>query len=160
MTALSNRRIAVAAALVLSAGAASRLSAQQLPEGPGKAETEKLCVKCHELARSIAPRQDRDGWHATMTKMSMLGMKATDEEIQAVSDYLSKNFPAADLAKLKINEAKAIDFESAFSLRRSQAMAIIAYRTKNGAFRSMEDLKKVPGIDFARIEARKDRIAF
>src|SRR5690349_21261465 len=38
--------------------------------GPGLAEMEKMCSGCHELARSVAPRQDRDGWIQTMTKMS------------------------------------------------------------------------------------------
>ena len=46
------------------------VAAAQLPAGPGKAETEKLCVQCHELERSISPRQDRAGWQATIDKMS------------------------------------------------------------------------------------------
>ena len=43
-------------------------------------------------------------------------------------------------------------------LRRSQAAAIIEYRTKNGNFKSIDDLKKVPGIDPAKIDAKKDRL--
>ncbi|HKX30835.1 MAG TPA: helix-hairpin-helix domain-containing protein, partial [Blastocatellia bacterium] len=46
------------------------------------------------------------------------------------------------------------------SLRRSQAAAIIQYRAKNGKFKSIEDLKKVPGVDAAKIEAKKDRLTF
>jgi len=46
------------------------------------------------------------------------------------------------------------------SLRRSQATAIIEYRTKNGPFKSIDDLKKVPGIDVVKIEAKKDRLVF
>jgi competence protein ComEA len=41
-----------------------------------------------------------------------------------------------------------------------EAAAIIEYRAKNGPFKSIEDLKKVPGIDAAKIEARKDRLTF
>ncbi|SPF35983.1 hypothetical protein SBA4_1780005 [Candidatus Sulfopaludibacter sp. SbA4] len=51
----------------------------QLPDGPGKAETEKICAQCHELERSISLRQDRDGWQATMNKMITLGAKGTDQ---------------------------------------------------------------------------------
>ena len=29
----------------------------QLPDGPGKAETERICSQCHELERSISLRQ-------------------------------------------------------------------------------------------------------
>lgn len=132
----------------------------QLPDGPGKAETEKLCSQCHELARSISPRQDRASWQATMDKMVALGAKGTDKEYQLVVDYLAKNFPGEEMPRLNVNKARAIEFESALSLRRSEAAAIIEYRTKHGDFKSIEDLKKVPGIDVAKIEAKKDRLAF
>jgi competence protein ComEA len=59
-----------------------------------------------------------------------------------------------------VNKAAAIEFESGLSLRRSQAAAVIQYREKNGPFKSIADLKKVPGIDVAKIEAKKDRLVF
>jgi competence protein ComEA len=132
----------------------------QLPDGPGKAETERLCSQCHELARSISLRQDRAGWQATVDKMVSLGAKATDKETGAVIDYLSAHFAAEDVPRINVNKARAIDLESGLTLRRSEAAAIIEYRTKNGPFQSIEDLKKVPGIDAAKIEAKKDRLTF
>jgi competence protein ComEA len=80
--------------------------------------------------------------------------------MQAVFEYLSTHYPADEVPRLKINEAEAIDIESALGLKRSQAAAVIAYRTQNGPFKSIDDLKKVPGIDVAKIEAKKDRLAF
>jgi competence protein ComEA len=139
---------------------ARELPAQQLPEGPGRAETEKLCKQCHELARAISPRLDRDGWNTSMTKMTAFGMKSTEKEYQTVLDYLVKNFPAEDVPKVNVNKATAIELESGLSLKRSQAAALIAYRNKNGEFKSLEDLKKVPLIDVEKLESRKDRIAF
>jgi competence protein ComEA len=50
--------------------------------------------------------------------------------------------------------------ESGLSLKRSQAAAIIERRTKNGKFKNIEELKKVPGVDAAKIEAKKDRLIF
>jgi competence protein ComEA len=132
----------------------------QLPAGNGKAETEKLCAQCHELERSISLRQDRAGWQATVDKMGGLGMKASGNEVQAVVEYLTAHYPAADVPRLNVNTARAIEFESALSLPRSQAALIIQYRTKNGAFKSLEDLKKVPGLDAAKIDAKKDRLVF
>ena len=132
----------------------------QLPEGPGKAETERICKQCHELERSISLRQDRAGWQATMDKMVALGATGTPKEFEAVVEYLAKNFPAAEVPRINVNKARAIDFESGLSLTRSQAAAIIQYRTKNGDFKSVEDLKKVPGVDGAKIEAKKDRLVF
>ena len=52
------------------------------------------------------------------------------------------------------------ELESTLSLPRSQAAAIIEYRTKHGDFKSIADLKRVPGIDAAKIEAKKDRLTF
>jgi competence protein ComEA len=136
------------------------IASAQMPAGPGKEETEKICSQCHELARSISVRQDRAGWQGTIDKMVTLGAKGTDKEWSAVLDYLSTNFAGEQIPKLDVNKAPAIEFESRLSLKRSEAAAIIAYRDKNGPFKSIEDLKKVPGIDTAKIEARKDRLAF
>jgi competence protein ComEA len=134
--------------------------AQQLPEGPGRAEMEKMCKQCHEIARSISPQQDRAGWNTTMTKMVAFGMKATEQDYTLVLDYLSRHFPAEDVPRVNVNKATAIELESGLSLRRSQAAAVIAWREKNGDFKSMDDLKKVPNIDAEKIDAKKDRITF
>ena len=134
--------------------------AQELPEGPGRDETTKLCKQCHEVARSISVRQDRVGWSNTMTKMLAFGMKGTDQEFALVLDYLVKHFPADEVPRVNVNTASAIQLESGLTLRRSQAAALIAYREKNGEFKTLEDLKKVPGLDAAKLESKKDRIAF
>ena len=132
----------------------------QLPDGAGQAEVRKLCIGCHEIERSISKRQDRDAWQTTLNKMTALGMKATDREIRVVVEYLAKNYPADDLPPINMNKARAIEMESGLSLRRSHAAAIIAYREKNGPFKSIEDFRKIPGIDFAKIEAKKERLGF
>ena len=145
-------------ALTLAVFAASAWA--QLPEGPGKAETERLCKQCHELERAVSRHQDREAWQVTMEKMVTLGTKGTDKELRLVFEYLVANFPAEEIQKINVNKATAIEFESGLSLRRSQAAAIIQYRTKNGDFKSIEDLKKVPGVDAEKIEAKKDRLVF
>jgi competence protein ComEA len=119
-----------------------------------------MCVQCHELERSVSLNQDRDGWRKTMDKMVAFGMKGTEPEINAVLEYLVKHFPAEEVPRINVNKAEAIDLESGLSLKRSEAAAIIQYRTQNGSFKSIEDLKKVPGVDAAKIEAKKDRLTF
>ena len=131
-----------------------------LPDGPGRAEMEKLCKNCHELARSVSKQQDRDGWLATMSKMTAFGMKGSEDEHKLVVDYLTQNFGADALPLIKVNEASAIQLESALGLRRSQAAALIAHREKNGKFKSIAELKKVPGIDAAKFDTKKDRLVF
>jgi len=132
----------------------------QLPDGPGKDETGRLCSQCHELARALSLRQDRDGWQATMDKMVSLGLQGKDDEMRAVVEYLAKNFPGEAVQKINLNTASSIELESGLSLKRSEAAAVIDYRTKNGNFKSLDDLKKVAGVPFAKFEARKDRLAF
>ncbi|MBG99310.1 MAG: hypothetical protein CMN58_03060 [Solibacterales bacterium] len=87
-------------------------------------------------------------------------MKATEDELQTVLNYLTKWFPAEKLPPLNVNKARAIQFESRLSLKRSEAARIIRYRTENGDFKSIEDLKKVPGVNAAQIEAKKDTLVF
>jgi competence protein ComEA len=131
-----------------------------IPDGPGKEATQKICAKCHELEKSFSINQDRVGWQRTVDKMVALGAKGTDEELSAVIEYLVKNFPVDDVPRININKAEAIDLESGLSLLRSQAAMIIKYRKQHGDFKSIEDIKKVPGVDTAKIEAKKDRITF
>jgi competence protein ComEA len=132
----------------------------QMVDAPGKEQTMKVCAGCHEVERSISLKQDREGWQNTISKMVGLGAQGSEQEFSAVLDYLSKNYAAEEIAKLNVNKAEAIEFESRLSLTRSQAAAIVAYRAKNGSFKSIEDLKKVPGVDAAKIDAKKDRITF
>ena len=88
------------------------------------------------------------------------GAKGTDEDFQAVLDYLSTHFLGEAERPLNVNTAQAIDFETVLLLLRKEAAAMIAYRDKHGLFKSVEDLKKVPGVDVKKIEAQKDRLYF
>ena len=146
--------------LLAALGVAAAMTGQELPEGPGKAETEKLCKGCHEMARSISKKQDRDGWLATMTKMSGFGMRATDAETAIVVEYLARNWAAEDLPKINLNTASAIQLESGLNLKRSQAAALIAFRKEHGKITSLADLRKVPQLDVEKIAEKKDRIVF
>ena len=145
-----------AALLLLSSVAALA----QLPDGAGKAETERLCGTCHDVTKAVSLRQDEAGWGATVLKMIDFGAKIESDEMVAVVTYLGKAFPADELPALNVNKARAIQLESRLLLKRSEAAAIINYRKAHGDFASLEDLKKVPGIDFAKIEAKKDSLVF
>lgn len=150
----------VALVLALWLGVPPAHAAAQLPDGPGKQETARLCSQCHAAEVVMSVRQDRGGWAGTVRKMSALGAKGTDDEFRAVLGYLATHFPAEALPRLNVNTATAIELESGLTLRRSQAAAIIAYRSQHGNFTSLDDLKKVPGLDSATIDAKKDRLTF
>ncbi len=145
-------------AMIACSGATA--SAQNLPDGPGKAETLKVCSGCHEVTRATSMHLDRAAWQSEMEKMISLGAKGSPEEFESILNYLSKSFPAEEVPKVRINTARPIELEAGLTLRRSQAAALVAYRAKHGPFRSIEDLKDVPGLDFAYMESKKDRITF
>ncbi len=92
--------------------------------------------------------------------MVKLGAQGSDDEFEAILEYLSKNFAREAPGPININKATAVDLEAGLLLRRSQAIEVVQYRAQNGDFKSLDDLKKIPGIDFQKIEARKARIVF
>jgi competence protein ComEA len=131
-----------------------------LPDGPGKEQLIRVCGVCHEPQRAASIRLTRDGWESTINDMIARGAKGSDEDFEAILDYLSKNFLGGAARPLNVNTATSVELESVLLLLRKQAAAVIAYREKNGPFKSIEDLKKVPGIDVSKIEAEKDRLYF
>ena len=99
-----------------------------LPDGPGKDQMIKVCGLCHEAQRVASIRLTRDGWEATIDDMVARGARGTDEEFQAVLDYLSTHFLGEAERPLNVNTAQAIDFETVLLLLRKEAAAMIAYR--------------------------------
>ena len=102
----------------------------------------------------------REGWDATVADMKWRGAKGTDEDFAAIVEYLATNFLGEAAPRLNMNRATSVELESVLSLLRKEAAAVIAYRDKAGGFKTIDDVKKVPGIDFKKIEAGKDRIIF
>ena len=141
--------------------AASPAAAQTpLPDAPGKDQLVKVCGVCHEPQRAASIRLTREGWEATISDMIARGARGTDEDFAAVLDYLSKNFLGEAARPLNVNSATSVELESVLLLLRKEAAAVIAYREKNGLFKSVDDLKKVPGIDVKKVDAQKDRLFF
>lgn len=96
-----------------------------------------------------------------MNAMIQRGAHGTDDELYDVVDYLATNFGKNSPAiKINVNKASAKDLEKALQLTEAQAAAIVHQRETSGDLKSVEDLEKVPGIDAAKIEASKSRLAF
>ena len=128
------------------------------PEGPGKDVTLRMCGTCHPAERSAAVRLTRDGWRDVMARMVTLGAQGSDAERTAVLEYLAASFKGEAPKPVNLNTAPAIDLESVAGLLRKESAALIAYRTKHGPCKALEDLKNVPGVDFRKIDRRRDRL--
>ena len=122
-------------------------SAAQAQED-GKALFERVCTKCHGLAATVRQRNTRERWAAVVDDMISRGAEGTDGEFEKIFDYLVKNFGP----RTKVNTATAEELSAGLAIPRSAADAIVEYRQKNGAFKTLEDLKKVPSLDAADME--------
>lgn len=133
--------------------------AATMPEGPARELTVRVCGQCHEPQRSGSLRLTREGWEAVVAKMAGLGAPATAAEFEQITDYLATNFKGEAPKPINMNTAEAIDLEAVAGLLRKEAAAWIAFRnTKNGACKTLDDLKKVPGLPFKKIDERRDRL--
>jgi competence protein ComEA len=131
-------------------------SGEGMPDGPGKDVTVKGCGTCHETRRAASVRLTREGWAAVIDGMMKRGAKVSDDEFSIILDYLSTHYLGEAPQPLNVNTAAQIDLESAGGLLRREAAAVIQYREKHGRFKTLDDLKKVPGLDFKKIDSRRD----
>lgn len=129
-----------------------------LPDGKGKDLILKLCGGCHQAERSASVRLTREGWEDVIADMIKRGAKGTDEEFAIILEYLAEHYLGEAPRPLNINRATQVELESVAGLLRKEAAAVLAYLDKIGVCKSLDDLKKVPGLDFKKIEARKDFI--
>jgi len=133
------------------------LQAQDLPAGKGKELVENSCGSCHGLDVVVAQHATKDGWASIVDYMVSRGATGTPDEIKTIVEYLAKNFPAA---KTNVNKATSADLQSQLELTAKDADAIVKYRTDHGDFKDWDALTKVPGLDTAKLTAKKDSIAF
>jgi competence protein ComEA len=141
----------------------------ELPPGPGRDITLATCTKCHAISNVTGQHKDRDGWTATITKMVGYGATGTDDDFGQILDYVTKNFgldspPAAGAstgaAKIVVNKETAAQLTTDLGLTDDEAKAVVSYREKNGDYKSIDDLKKVPNVDATKFDAKKDDLLF
>jgi competence protein ComEA len=137
---------------------ASPLAAGQdspLPAGAGKQAVEKVCSGCHEIDAVIMVRRTKIGWEEIVSDMAARGATGSDEELSAVVQYLTEFF-----GKININAAPAKDLEQFLGIEGKEPQAIVDYREKNGKFKDLEQLKKVPGVSGEKLQEKQRLIAF
>lgn len=130
-------------------------AAQALPEGEGKALVEKLCTTCHGLDYIVPSQRTVRVWRETIDLMKGYGAEATDEQWKIITDYIIGN-----VAYLNVNKADAEEFGMLFGIDEQAAQGVVAYREKQGGFKAIDDLKKAPGLEAARIDALQARLIF
>lgn len=135
--------------------AAADSSKSRFPQGPGRDALFKVCKDCHGPESVLGQLKTHDEWSKTLDEMANQGAQGSDEEWNLILAYLSQHY-----SLIFINKASAKELAPMLDVSESAARAIVQVRTDKGHFQSLEDVKRVPGIDAARIDARKDRLIF
>ena len=128
---------------------------EQLPQGAARDTLIKLCVGCHEMDLVVARRHTRGEWEGVMEDMVARGSTGTPEELKVLVDYLNQN-----LGKVNVNEATPKELEKALKISEADARSIVAWREKNGRFKSFEEVRKVSGLDQAAIRDKRGWMSF
>ena len=142
-------------AVCATASAIGLAGADRFPDAPGKTELLNVCGTCHEPDLVFDHPQTAGEWSQTLENMAQAGAEATDAQWQLIEKYLN-----AQIAMIPVNSATAAELQATFDVAESVAQAIVRHRQANGKFASAEDLKKVAGLDAARVDARKDRLLY
>lgn len=66
--------------------------AQDLPEGPGKAEFVATCKMCHGLDQVTSQRHSRDEWGQKVESMRSFGAEGSQEDFSKIADYLAAHY--------------------------------------------------------------------
>jgi competence protein ComEA len=131
-------------------------SAQDMPDGPGKEVMKRMCSTCHALEVITTERKTRNRWANTVDIMVARGAAGTPDEIDQVIDYLATHYAPKTV---NVNHSPAAELtEIGFSAKESEA--IVQYRAKNAAFKTFDDLRKVPDVDAKDIDRLRDHIEF
>lgn len=95
-------------------------------------------------------------WQDKILEMLQECPDVVQEERDRIVEYLSKNF----FKKANVNQATSKDLAAVLEIPEKDADAIVRYREQKGKFKTLDDLKKVPGLDTAKIEAKKERLEY
>ena len=154
-----NRLKLLVLCLLLSPFVSWAQSAEELPDGPGKSLVENTCQACHGLDTTSSQRDTREGWTATVNTMRSRGATGSDQDFQAIIDYLSK-YLGTRSTKVNVNTATSKEIESVLGLTGDESDAIVQYRKDHGDFKDWDSLTKVNGVDLKKLEAKEDQIVF
>jgi competence ComEA-like helix-hairpin-helix protein len=127
-----------------------------LPQGAGKDVFMKMCVNCHGLEQVTSQKYTKSHWREVVNDMMTRGAEGSDEDAAAVVSYLARNFGKP----VNINTASAKEIETGLSFSAAQSEALVKFRSDHGAFKTYDDLLKVPGIDTKVLDEQRNNIQF
>ena len=143
---------AVTAAL---AGGAAVVAARaaEVPD-PNMEAVQAVCGRCHKASLFLNKPRSWDRWNDVFQDMTKRGANGTDEQLARVTTYFLEN-----LTFVNVNTSPADELAGVLGVGDDVAEAIIALRQRQ-PFRTLTQLRAVPGVDPAKLEHRQGRILF
>jgi competence protein ComEA len=129
-------------------------SAPARSQAADKADFETVCGACH-TPDMVSDIRTEGEWKDTVEHMVSIGANGTDRQMEAVMRVLLRT-----LTKVNVNTATAAQLTLVLDISEATAQAVVKYRARHGSLKTLDDLKKVPGIRAAKLDARKDRVVF
>jgi competence protein ComEA len=148
-------RVLLGALVISQLVALAQSNEQLLPAGAEKDRVVKLCVGCHEIDLVVARRHTRDEWDGVIEDMIARGAKGAEEELSLVAEYLSKY-----LGKVSVNTASAKEIQDGLKISDKDAQLVVSWREQHGKFKNFEEVRKVPGLDAAKMADKRGWVSF
>ena len=147
--------ITLGALVALAPVAGAQAGKVVFPEADGKSAVIELCGGCHDVAATVEKRKTQKDWKTSVADLRAKGATPTDDEAKLIAAYMTRYF-----GLVNVNKAAADEIKEVLGLTANEAQAIVGYRNAHGAFATLDDLKKVGGVDPERIEREKASIVF
>lgn len=163
------RRIttATAALMILAVAARTRAGDAHVPQAPtpqtnptaftklAEEAIERVCASCHGWDIIADPRRTSDDWDRVLRDMVAQGARGTAAEMSLIRGYVLWSY-----GRVAVNTAPADELTGVLGVQPEIARAIVEYREQHGAFRNVDDLAKVPGLDRQVLVAQADALQF
>lgn len=126
------------------------------PEAPGREVFQAVCSACHLPSKVLDKQWTRAEWKDKVLEMLQEEPDVSEMERGQIVEYLARNFAK----RVNVNKATVGEIEVGLEISSKDAAAIVSYRESSGGFKSLDDLKKVPGLDARLVESNKRRVEF
>ena len=127
----------------------------EFPEAEGRSMVIELCGGCHDAAAIVEKRKTQKDWRASVADMRAKGATPTDDEAKVIAAYMTRHFGLVNINKAGVEELRAV-----LGLTDRESEAIVGYRAAHGAFATLDDIKKVEGVDASKLDREKASIVF
>lgn len=123
------------------------------PATPDEMTFRALCGTCHSTTLVEGLRTEEE-WREEVDQMIKIGARGTEAQFQSVMRVLART-----LTKVNVNTAAAAQIAPVLDVSAATAEELVKRRAA-GRFKTLAELKAIPGVDPETLEARKERILF